>query len=127
MAAKHGGRRQGAGRKPGAATTRTRAAADRIAATSQAGAILSPLDVMLENMRFFHARGEEALAKLMAMPADAPQSERTDVYNDLMKLKGLANEAAKAAAPYAHPRLAAVQVSGGLTLTHEQALAALDG
>ncbi len=36
------------------------------------------------------------------------------------------DEMAKAAAPYVHPRLAAVAHSGGLTLTHEEALDALD-
>ena len=35
-------------------------------------------------------------------------------------------EAAKAAAPYVHPRLAAVELSGGLAMTHEEALAQLD-
>lgn len=34
-------------------------------------------------------------------------------------------EAAKAAAPYVHPRLAAVEHSGDMTLNHEQALDAL--
>lgn len=34
--------------------------------------------------------------------------------------------AATAAAPYIHARLQAVAVSGAVTLTHEQALAALD-
>lgn len=31
-------------------------------------------------------------------------------------------EAAKAAAPFVHPRLAAVEVSGSLAMTHEQQL-----
>ncbi len=123
MAGKRGGIRKGAGRKPGAVTKRTRAAADN--AVREGGAL--PLDVMLEGMRFFHERGEEALAKLMALPADGASSDGLVAYNELVKFKGLAIEAAKAAAPYVHPRLAAVQVSGGLTLTHEQALAALDG
>ncbi len=35
-------------------------------------------------------------------------------------------EAAKAAAPYVHPKLAAVEHSGGLHMTHEDALAELD-
>ncbi len=34
-------------------------------------------------------------------------------------------DAAKAAAPYVHPRLAAVEHSGEMTLTHEQFLAGL--
>lgn len=35
-------------------------------------------------------------------------------------------EAAKAAAPFVHPKLAAVELSGGLSLNHEDALAELD-
>lgn len=35
-------------------------------------------------------------------------------------------EAAKAAAPYVHPRLAQVENTGHLTLTHEQALEELE-
>jgi len=34
-------------------------------------------------------------------------------------------EAAKAAAPYVHPKLAAIEHSGGLTLSYEDALAQL--
>jgi hypothetical protein len=36
-------------------------------------------------------------------------------------------DAAKAAAPYVHARLAAVEHSGGVTLSHEAALDELDG
>jgi hypothetical protein len=35
-------------------------------------------------------------------------------------------EAAKAAAPYVHAKLAAVELSGGLSFSHEDALAELD-
>jgi hypothetical protein len=35
-------------------------------------------------------------------------------------------EAAKAAAPYVHPRLAAVELSGGIAMTHEEWLDQLD-
>lgn len=35
-------------------------------------------------------------------------------------------EAAKAAAPYVHAKLAAIEHSGGMTLTHEDALNELD-
>lgn len=43
------------------------------------------------------------------------------------KLPGdVRDKAAAAAAPYVHARLQAVAVSGAVSLTHEQALAALD-
>ena len=35
-------------------------------------------------------------------------------------------EAAKAAAPYVHPRLAAVELSGGVSISHEEALGELE-
>lgn len=81
-----GGRRAGAGRKPGAATQKTRAIADAAAAEG-----VTPLEFMLEMMR------------------------RPTVHDD-PKIQSvreqMAFEAAKAAAPYMHPRLAAIQHSG---------------
>lgn len=86
-----GGKREGAGRKAGSVTTKTREVADRAAAEG-----LTPLDFMLRILR----------------DEDKADDERF--------------EAAKAAAPYVHAKLAAVEVSGGLALTHEDALAQLD-
>lgn len=78
----HGGRRPGAGRKPGAANRRTREIADRAAREGK-----TPLEVLLEIMR----------AKPPAK-ADA---------KTVVAVSALRFEAAKAAAPYMHPRLAA--------------------
>lgn len=69
----HGGKRQGAGRKPGVANAKTRDVANRAA---QEG--LTPLEFMLDIMR------------------------------DDTQEKGVRFEAAKAAAPYIHPRLSSV-------------------
>jgi len=69
----HGGRRKGAGRKPGATTRRTKEIADKAIAEG-----LTPLEYLLSLMR------DESLSS----------DERKD--------------AAKAAAPYVHPRLNAV-------------------
>ena len=74
---KHGGRRQGAGRKPGALTTKTREIAEH---AIQGG--ITPLDYMLSILRDPNVKAEDRF------------------------------EAAKAAAPYVHPRLAAVEHSG---------------
>lgn len=79
----HGGPRKGAGRKPGAATKKTREIADKAV---EAG--ISPLEVMLEAMNAFRQAG------------------------DLEKAAGFAKDAA----PYIHPRLAAVEHSGGVTI-----------
>lgn len=72
-----GGRREGAGRKPGAANIRTREIADRAQAEG-----LAPLEYLLGLMR----------------DETQPQSVRF--------------EAAKAIAPYMHPRLATIEHAG---------------
>ena len=102
-----GGRRDNAGRKPGATNTRTREVAERAAAEG-----ITPLEYMLELLRKPYP--EEADGSVLA------------AY-DAMKL-----EAAKAAAPYVHPRLANVDplvdigpLTGGLTSQGRAVLEAL--
>jgi hypothetical protein len=82
-----GGARKGAGRKTGSATKRTREIADKAAEDG-----LTPLEFMLQVMR--------------AEPS--PELEP----REYMAAVALRFEAAKAAAPYVHPRLAAVEVTG---------------
>jgi hypothetical protein len=79
-----GGARANAGRKAGSATKRTRAIADKAAAEG-----ITPLEFMLNVMR----------------------QEPPDVEDDRVRLSYVAMqfEAAKAAAPYVHPRLAAIE------------------
>ncbi len=72
-----GGKRPGAGRRPGSLNVRTQEIAARATAEG-----LTPLEFMLMRMR----------------DEDAPPQDRF--------------EAAKAAAPYVHPRLAAVEHTG---------------
>ena len=98
MARGHGGRRRGAGRKPGEKTQAMlrREEAQRIAAAVG----MDPLKVMLEAMR-------EAYIK------DGPQAAHT--Y-------------AKDAAPFVHPRLAAVVAKVGISNNPwAEILAAVDG
>lgn len=80
----HGGARPNAGRKKGAATKRTREIADRAAEEG-----ITPLEFMLEVMR---------------RPSDH-EDPKIQVAREAMRF-----EAAKAAAPYVHPRLASVEV-----------------
>ena len=82
-----GGKRVGAGRKKGSATKRTREIADRAAKEG-----ITPLEFMLDVMRNEPPAGLEP--------------------SDELKATTLRFEAAKAAAPYMHPRLAAVEVTG---------------
>ncbi len=80
----HGGKRSGAGRKPGAATTKTREIADKAA-----GEGITPLEVLLKAMRFHMGR--------------------FDQLEDTGRLSA-ACMAAKDAAPYIHPRLSSVEL-----------------
>lgn len=81
-----GGVRAGAGRKAGSATKRTREIADNAAAEG-----LTPLEYMLEVMR----------------RESDHEDPKVQVAREAMRF-----EAAKAAAPYIHPRLAATEHSG---------------
>lgn len=101
-----GGARPGAGRKTGAATKRTREIADKAAEEG-----ITPLEFMLQIMR---------------TEPEQPDGEEFDWRLHQMRLE-MRFEAAKAAAPYIHPRLAAVEHSGGVTLrTLDQELADLN-
>lgn len=75
-----GGKREGAGRKQGAVTKRSRAIADK--AMDQG---ITPLEVMLANMRHFHEQG----------------------------MRDQAQACARDAAGYMHPRLTAVSAPDG--------------
>ena len=82
-----GGARPGAGRKPGSATKRTREIAERAADEG-----ITPLEYMLAVMR-----------------SDPPPDLAGPAFVAAMNLRF---EAAKAAAPYMHPRLASVEHTG---------------
>lgn len=83
-----GGRRQGAGRPIGAATRKTREIADRAADDG-----ITPLEYMLQIMR---------------EPSDH-EDEKVQIAREAMRF-----EAAKAAAPYMHPRLSAVELDANV-------------
>jgi hypothetical protein len=94
---KRGGSRPGAGRKAGSATKKTREIADKAADEG-----LTPLEFMLQVMR---------------------TEPKGDIGpREMLQACTLRFEAAKAAAPYMHPRLAAVEVSGanGGPILHQE-------
>lgn len=84
---KHGGKRVGAGRKTGSATKRTREIADKALASG-----ITPLEFMLDILRTEPPKDADPLVKL------GYQEQRF--------------EAAKAAAPYVHPKLQAITHKG---------------
>lgn len=62
------------------------------------------------------------LLDIMEQEPGADWTPEQRLYHERMRL-----EAAKTAAPFIHPRLAQIEHRGKVALTHEQALADLDG
>ena len=91
-----GGKRQGSGRKKGSVTDKTSRRTQAALAALEQG--ISPLEVMLENMIWARSQIEKL--------GDNPIAEIVAGY------RKMAQDAAVDAAPYVHPKLAAVQHSG---------------
>lgn len=116
----HGGKRTGAGRKSGALTRRTREVAERAVAEGA-----TPLEIMLQNMRHFQKVAVDAEATLDGLsasefsdqvPGDAsPEEQFKFLLAQVKKTAGfrqLAQDAARDAAPYMHPKLNSVAHTG---------------
>lgn len=129
---KTGGRRKGTKNK---LTVQREKQADAVAAAAIAAG-LDPLQIMLDNMRHFQQVAIDAEATLAGLTAEeingqaaTPEEQFKLLLAKAKQAAGLrvmASEAARDAAPYIHPRLSAVEHSGGMTLTHEQALDELE-
>lgn len=114
-----GGKREGAGRKHGALTERTRAVAERALAEGKA-----PLEVMLDNMRHFQQVALDAEATLEGLTvseftgrvtAETPEQQFKELLAQVKKTAGfrqMAQECARDAAVFMHPKLAAVEHTG---------------
>lgn len=123
-----GGKREGAGRKVGALTERTRETAERALAEGK-----NPLDVMLDNMRHFQQVALDAEAVIEAMSEDDAKSlgdtHETQFKALLAKVKQaaglrqMAHECARDAAPFMHPKLSSIDakikadIEGSITFT----------
>lgn len=112
-----GGKREGAGRKIGALTERTRVIAERAVADGK-----TPLEVMLDNMRHFQQVALDAEAVIEGMNQDQVESlgeshdQRFKALLAKVKaaagLRQMAHECARDAAGYMHPKLTAVSHTG---------------
>lgn len=112
-----GGKREGAGRKKGALTIRTRETAERAIAEGR-----SPLEIMLDNMVHFQQVAMDAEATLASLTAEeitGQASTPEEQFKLLLAkakqaagLRQMAHECARDAAPYIHPKLSAIQHSG---------------
>jgi len=122
----HGGRRENSGRKAGSANLKTREIADKRAADGK----LTPVEVMLDNMDFYHHRADEVLERLLTeIPqageaiaassedpaiaqagADTARQAALDTLRSILRLREMAGEAAVQAAPFMNVRLAPMVV-----------------
>jgi hypothetical protein len=96
-----GGKREGAGRKSGIPNART--VARRELAESVLTGDVTPLEVILADMRFHHHRAEDEAGKGDCANWSFVAEERLR-----------AREAAKDAAPFIHPKLTATDHKGNL-------------
>lgn len=89
----------------------------REVATKALEAGVTPLEVMLENMRYFHGQAQELLQKII-VNVDTDKLEEDDRQALLESMKSLgsfrkhAQECAVDAAPYLHAKLSNVTVQG---------------
>jgi hypothetical protein len=115
-----GGARKDAGRPKGSLTRRTR----KIAETALARGV-APLEVMLENMRHFRNVAADAEATLKGLTLEEFQGrfgsdlKPADQFKALLAevkktagLRQLAQECARDAAPFLHPRLSTIAHTG---------------
>jgi hypothetical protein len=99
---KFGGRAKG--------TVNKKTAALRAIAMKQVQSGVTPLEVMLDNMRFYHERANEILANILAGVGKRPSLEMIEALKSLCSFRSQAQDAASDAAPYMHPRLTAIAV-----------------
>jgi hypothetical protein len=96
-----GGHRENAGRKR---ATPNKATAARQAEVAASG--ITPLEVMLANMRFHHQQAEELIGLLSA--AESPEA-KIQLLGEIVRQRQIAQRCAADAANYVHPNLASIQ------------------
>lgn len=96
-----GGARPGAGRPKGSKVTRTQ----ELTTKALAGGV-TPMEVLLGDMRLFHGLGEEQLNKARDLEKGKEQAK---AFRAAAALKETARQCARDAAPYVHPKLSSVQ------------------
>jgi hypothetical protein len=96
-----GGPREGSGRKQGSPNKATAARQAEVAASG-----VTPLEVMLANMRFHHQQAEELIGFLSA--AESPEA-KNQLLGEIVRHRQIAQRCAADAANYVHPKLASIQ------------------
>jgi hypothetical protein len=111
--ATHGGPGRGGGRKKGSLSKRTvalRAIADKALASG-----ITPLEVMLDNMRFYYSEADDLLAKIVTN--EKPTIQLLEALNTLRSFRAEAEKCAVDAAPYMHPKLSTIVASAKIDST----------
>jgi hypothetical protein len=112
-----GGPNRGQGRKPGSQNARSRETLDKALAAG-----IEPIEVILENMRFYHQQAAEALADLVngkrpevaaEEGADADTLALIEGFRQVLGLRKMAGDEAARAAPYCHARQGYAGEEGG--------------
>lgn len=98
------------GRKQGSGDRRT----SRIAVEAALKGI-TPIEVMLDNMRFAHESALDLVSKLQRLvdgkPVTGEQNDPIDLYREMLRLRSMAQSAAEGAAPYIHPKYQTINLS----------------
>jgi hypothetical protein len=67
-----------------------------------------PVEVMLDNMRWAQLRAQAVADKIAEVESETGRTADPALYKLMMGFRGMAQQCAEGAAPYLHPRLAAV-------------------
>lgn len=108
-----GGKRQGAGRKAGLPNKATQARQAKVESTG-----ITPLDVMIANMRQAYAEAQRADEELTGArlkelaKAEDPFKAILAEVKKAVQFRKIAQTCAADAAPYIHPKLASTEVTG---------------
>ncbi len=98
-----GGKQPGAGRPKGAVNKKSQ---ELLARATEEG--ISPVEVLLNDMRFFYNLGE---GKMLEAMQSEPGKKQANNFRAACALKEVARDCARDAAPYIHPKLASVQAN----------------
>lgn len=114
---------RGQGRKPGGFNARTKAL--RAIADEALVSGCSPLEVMLNNMRFFHEKADvlqtAVVTKLSKKSLKSEEAmELLEEFKELGENRMKAQSCAVDAAPFVHARLSATTVDATVTHKHEE-------
>jgi hypothetical protein len=118
-----GGKRSGAGRPKGSPNKNQAVLRDYAQRIACGEGVDTPLDILLEAMRYFHAvavEHERGNTVFIVGSGDAVKA-----YSAI-ELRMLAMEAAVKAAPFVHPKLAAIDATVSSKVSLEDALLELD-